>query len=140
MSNTQDRFKFRAWLKSENRMGRVKNIDFWESERIISENSDIETHSEYEGLVICGGLSEVEFMQCAGFRDKSGKLAFEGDIIKYIKKNKYERVAKIFWSKEEARFKFYEIAEEREIQINFCHQSGIEIIGNIHQNKELLEE
>lgn len=67
--------------------------------------------------------------QCTGLKDKNGRLIYEGDIVKF------REIGVITWSKYAPAF--------------ICEKDGwnvadvgkkLEIIGNIHENPELLEE
>lgn len=74
---------------------------------------------------------ELELEQCTGLKDKNGKLIYEGDIV-----NDGEQYAKVIFDKScfcyDDGSGYYE-------DLAFYH-IHCEVIGNIHENPELLEE
>ena len=81
--------------------------------------------------------------QFTGLLDKNGKKIFEGDIVEYRRVANSEIIYKVIWQQEWSRFAFmtcsahgynlYEWAERSKAEY-MC-----EIIGNTHDNPELLE-
>ena len=88
------------------------------------EDDDGVPHHENTDLV-------VEFP--TGLKDKNGKEIYEGDIVKC---GPYSARPIVF---EEGRYWLGEEPDDLFFSSGFFH-GGIEVIGNIHENPELLEE
>lgn len=76
--------------------------------------------------------------QYTGLIDKNDKEIYEGDIITHIDR-KYrdgsDRIYKVIWSEEQ--FSFIALASGEYVWLSAME--GCEVIGNIHENPELLE-
>ena len=131
-----DRFKFRVFLKYNQIM------------------CDIDSYCFLQGLNKCvfhftnGGQKTLKnddfiLMQCTGLKDKNGKLIYEGDILGGTYGNLYVHYCdncKQFQLKAndygcmacEGDIQWYELVESED-------ENELEVIGNIYENKELLE-
>ena len=113
----QDRFKFRAWDNKEHYYIPDEETNF------------------------CHGMMEywldkedcpLTFEQCTGLKTKNGKLIYEGDIVEVpvlyngIPTGKKQR-CKVYYK--HGAFNIYAVKSEY-----------LKVIGNIHENPELLKE
>ena len=112
-----DRFKFRVWDK---RLNRYLGKD---------DPTQMITDDGYLAYLDDDGMKHYIIEQCTGLKDKNGNLIYEGDIVREI-------------SKKEPEWEEYIIAVEwKDCGFNLYSSEDFDfdIIGNIHENKELLE-
>ncbi|XZI43551.1 YopX family protein (plasmid) [Clostridium perfringens] len=130
--------KFRIWDKTSNRM--LYQDDF--------ERVELDTKNKMVSLVRSETIEssyvldyedgiEAEIMQYTGLKDKNGKKVYEDDIIQYSHKAVGMILRKV-------RMKYGMWGIEgivKGTQIPFANilESEYEVIGNIHENPELLE-
>jgi len=118
--------KFRVWSKIERKM---KYYD----RDCSSPNMTL------NGVLIDGYSSNVsyqyELMQFTGLKDKNGKEIYEGDIVRGIWQVNHKDVREgvvNYWEK----FGLYGLNDNSSL-VSIVW-SGCEVIGNIHENPELL--
>lgn len=122
--------KFRAWDKISKKMFPVMMIDFGQSYVMIE---------EINGLWCERGFDEIELMQSIGLIDENGKEIFEGDIVK----DGGEDVGVVVYDKECGA---YGLKYKSNVILTFENidelgdWKGSAVIGNVWENKELLEE
>ena len=116
------KFKFKAWSKDEKRM--LINVSLLDGFPCIREN----------GKLVCYGNCEI--MQCTGLKDKSGREIYEGDIIVDNSGEKYV----CEWGEPEAGFYLYQLSSARTFYFCNFEENELKIVGNIHENPELLKE
>lgn len=111
-------------------MSRVLKFRGWDK----SDNSGFYNHISLEEMIRC----DFDIMQFTGLLDKNGAQIFEGDIVHggtVLSNGKSVRVVK--FCDVTAGFKFI----EGDRQYSMMQSSDcVEIIGNIHQQPELLKD
>lgn len=115
----QDRFKFRAWDTEEGRYASDEDICF---------DTGGSCDNVYDLVVVDDQFYIYE--QCTGLKDKNGKLIYEGDILQngnFIRRVVY------------AEGQFRVVGCRDCIPLYLCN-NDLEIVGNIHENLELLED
>ena len=125
--------KFRAW---HNELGRMMSIsDMWFN---VDSLGEIGLNDAVMNDYITVSPDEIELMQSTGLKDKNGKEIFEGDIVDYK-----GRKAVIKWHGSYASF-IYRFVDELKERVSEWHPLFLayyhfEVIGNIYENKELLD-
>lgn len=76
--------------------------------------------------------------QCTGLKDKNGNLIWENDVSNCLTEDCYGYIG---WNEDEAGFYFNVLLEDGgfEEEHLYDYQDGIEVIGNIFDNPELLQ-
>lgn len=125
--------KFRAWLKEERKMVNVETL-FIGINRLCFGNSKTED-------LFFRDFEEVELMQYTGLKDKNGKEIYDGDIVLV------ESGGTSTWYKTVIKFKegaFIASLIDGEDYIYIFNRgfdsNDFEILGNVYENKNLLEE
>lgn len=119
-----DRLRFRVWDKRLNRyLGEYDPI------QMIMSNGNLAYLDDY-------GMKFYEVEQCAGLKDRNGKLIYEGDIVKLTSDR--EVVCPVVWDNEETGF-CVKYKKELYRFNTYKKYHLIEVCGNIHENKELLK-
>lgn len=130
--------KFRAWLKEENKMVIVETIDFSEkSIQYLEKNEIIDAY-----LLRITFLEDIELMQYTRIKDKNGKEIYEGDILKYNfpYDGRLKHVSPVKFLETEASFGIKDRYENEIPLYKITANNYFEVIGNIYENKNLLED
>lgn len=132
----QDRFKFRFFIEHNNFYPKIEGIMLYEDFFVKS-----------DGQVSFGGsdnnYSRGILMQSTDFKDKNGKLIYEGDILASntillpFRKIKYQ----VYYNINEKRFFIRSLlSENTNVPLSMLNLEKTEIIGNIYENKNLIKE
>ena len=121
--------KFRCWDKENSRMilpsgsfmdvSQTQGVDRW-----------------VFGLDVFNHPDNIELMQFTGLFDKNGKEIFEGDVVKFQTKGGNTMVYEVRWKNRGFNLKHMPQFSPNRMTPN--NKNEIEIIGNIHENPELL--
>lgn len=134
--------EYRLWRENDGEgfyydWGLVVDIDFAENRISLCEMA-----SECEALWDDDiDLDEVEFEQFTGVLDKNSQKIYENDIIKFVVNN-VEHFRQVVYQKEYGCFM---LVKRGNTSYSFLemYQTGVselEVVGNIHENPELLED
>ena len=118
-----DRLGFRVWDKRLNRyLGEYDPI------QMIMSNGNLAYLDDY-------GMKFYEVEQCAGLKDRNGTLIYAGDILG--NKDFMSDVALLKYNNEKCCY----ILERQSVDecFNKWWADRLMVIGNIHENKELLK-
>ena len=125
--------KFRAWDSAKKEMFKDTFAITESGQVVVVEQESVVCPPDYVFV------NHLVIMQSTGFKDKNGKEIFEGDIVDYK-----GRKAVIKWHGSYASF-IYRFVDELKERVSEWHPLFLayyhfEVIGNIYENKELLEE
>lgn len=128
-----DRFKFRIWDK------KLKKLAKWNDNPY--HNMEIMNYICVDNPVTDWKHEDYILMQCTGLKDKNGKLIYGKDIIRFYFDND-EIIAVIEWDNDECRFYLNTtdyFKDKYVTDYEIVKQEEYEVIGNIYENKSLLE-
>ena len=123
--------KFRVWDKTENKMARNVN------EMLFNSKGLYRVVLNHMGFEFGRRVKEVVLEQYTGLKDKNGKEIYEGDIVRTA----LGYTQKVIWSDMYAAFVAVYKDKDRLNRSSMPYRVDCtdEIIGNIHENPELLE-
>ena len=144
--------KFMAWDKKYKMIMTVNEIDFEKNTVWLeTDNGDHENRH-----TLTRDFDEVVLMQSTGLKDKNGVEIFEGDIVRHsevatdisivrfgefgvpnIEEQSYQDCAVGFYYENASEFKDIE-PFNMTVPLNSDYVKGVLVIGNIHENPELL--
>lgn len=138
----EDRYLFKAKTTPKEK-GEFNNV--WVTGNLIVSNEKYYIHpisnvvnvkNEIGRIIVMHEVIPDTICQCTDLKDKNGKLIWENDVV--VCRDFTEEKYVIAWKQDEACFEYQQYGCS---MMNFEQLSGceIEVIGNIFDNKELLE-
>ena len=121
------KLKFRAWLKKRQEMdNEIDHISWLEDE----------LYCIGDGITYMVSAEDLVLMQSTGLRDKNGKEIFEGDIVK-MSKDVYSEPT--YYEVVRHRGGAYRLESKQHGCELWLRHTDCEIVGNVYENKELLD-
>ena len=121
------KLRFRAWLKKKQEMDNyIDHISWLEDE----------LYCIGDGITYMVSAEDLELMQSTGLRDKNGKEIFEGDIVK-MAKDVYSEPT--YYEVVRHRGGAYRLESKQHGCELWLRHTDCEVVGNIYENKELLD-
>lgn len=123
--------KFRGWLPKTKVMVTFHNPHINFEYGLLAFNNN---HEDYSGIAnMPDDYEEAIFMQYTGLKDKNGKEIYESDIVEFID-DKWTTGRKTI----RVEIKWIDYKNFDGWWVSYLED--VEVIGNIHQNPELLKE
>ena len=122
--------KYRAWHKTWDELGKVKRI------RFDGEGNVTTVLFEGKFLGVNTHVDEIELMQSTDMVDRDGKIIFEGDIVK-MSKDVYSEP--IYYEVVRHYGGAYRLESKQHGCELWLRHTDCEVVGNIYENKELLD-
>lgn len=121
-----DNLKFRAWIKNaDGTYGKV-------SPMTIKQMFQQQTALELVSL----GVTDLE--QSTNIKDKNGEIIFDGDIVHLSTHDGYKRTGQV--KVENGRVRIVSELDSCSFSRTGSENDTLEVVGNVHEDKELLEE
>ncbi|WP_417764688.1 YopX family protein [Shewanella chilikensis] len=128
--------KFRAWCGEQKRM----------FNKVLIGNTSDPSHEDYTAHCIyrdgCWYHSDehdsVEFMQYTGFKNLEGKEVYEGDILSDVESEFEFFLARVHYDESQGKYVLLDWRGEYTGDLDEWYECPI--VGNIHQNPELLRD
>lgn len=130
--------RFRAW---HNELGRMMSIsDMWFN---VDSLGEIGLNDAVMNDYITVSPDEIELMQSTGLKDKNGQEIFEGDIIDIeVDDTETPINARVFQNSKIGILMFHVFEDNEDVpMVELLEDNSVafEIIGNIYDNKDLLD-
>jgi len=130
--------KFRAWIKTEKRMIETDDllaIDY-ENEVVMTQQVYFENGLPDDRDLDNFVFEEIELMQSTDMVDRDGKIIFEGDVVK-MAKDVYSEPT--YYEVVRHRGGAYRLDSKQHGCELWIRHADCVVVGNIYENKELLD-
>lgn len=124
--------RFRAWDKHGHKMFANDELIIWNG-NVYANDSKKLTCNNLKGW----SIDDEYLMQSTGLRDKEGTEVFEGDILHHQIQTEYTFIVK--YDKDNGRLYGDGLSRTYRINITKDFLPYYKVIGNIYENKNLLE-
>ena len=124
-----DRFKFRFWHKSKNSYLNTEKLVLNDGTYTQVGTKQMNNGTYYSYIVNEYNTFEIIAEQCTGLKDSNNKLIYENDIVKNFNGDYYL----VVWDTNSYLLKC------KDGDKLLTDPDYLEVIGNIHENTELLE-
>ena len=130
--------KFRLWSKIGKKFIETDNPDL---DFVINTNGYLYSIENFYGEIYILPQMDIEVLQFTGLQDRNGKEIYEGDILKYNfpYDGRLKHVSSVKFLETEASFGIKDRYENEIPLYRIAANNYFEIIGNIYENKNLLE-
>lgn len=119
--------KFRAWLKKEQKMDNyIDHISWLEDE----------LYCIGDGITYMVSAEDLVLMQSTAMVDRDGRIIFEGDIVK-MSKDVYSEPT--YYEVVRHRGGAYRLESKQHGCELWLRHTDCEVVGNVFENKELLD-
>ena len=115
--------KFRAWDKENEKMMKVSSLHLENKEISVKENGTFHL------------FRMQDLMQYTGVKDKNGKEIYEGDIV-VLNNIENDNMCIVRYENSRYRLEGWSLRED----LSNVEDRFLEVVGNIYENKNLLEE
>ena len=121
------KLRFRAWLKKEQKMDNyIDHISWLEDE----------LYCIGDGITYMVSAEDLELMQSTAMVDRDGRIIFEGDIVK-MAKDVYSELT--YYEVVRHRGGAYRLESKQHGCELWLRHTDCEVVGNVYENKELLD-
>lgn len=129
------KYKFRVWHKEKEYM--YDNVAIGLKGKVLYARGNPKKRGP-DWYVSEEFSEDIIVMQFIGVKDDKKKEIYEGDILKI---GAQEKLAKVFYNEENARYELEFFDEDKKIGFDDKRSlRGVRLAGNIFENPELLEE
>ena len=130
--------RFRVWvneIKAFFELYDILDIDY-ENKEIVTQQVYFENGLPDDRDIYCYDFDEIVLMQSTGLFDKNGKEIFEGDIVK-MAKDVYSEPT--YYEVVRHHGGAYRLESKQHGCELWLRHADCEVVGNVYENKELLD-